>query len=153
LIFPFRWRDGVIEFAVFCRADMADCWQGLAGGAEDDESAEQAARREMTEEAGIPTDAPLVRLDATASVPKCEFAGHEAWGPDLYVVPERTFGVRIDADQALTLSHEHTEQRWLSYEQAAALVKWDSNRIALWELNERLRNQRHGPGSRDGSAR
>jgi len=71
LVLPFRRRgDGGIEYAIFRRADHADaCWQGLAGGAEQGESAEQAAQREMTEEACIPADARLIPLDATASVP------------------------------------------------------------------------------------
>jgi len=128
---------------------MADCWQGIAGGAEDGESAEQAARREMAEEAGIASDAPLVFLDATASIPKYFFAGSEVWGADLYVVPERAFGVHVAADQALTLSREHTELRWLAYEQAVRLVKWDSNRTALWELKERLRSRRPSPPTSD----
>ena len=51
-----------------------ECWQGIAGGAEGGEWAEQSARREMMEEAGIPIDAPLVRLDTIASIPTSHFA-------------------------------------------------------------------------------
>ena len=37
LVLPFRQgTDGVIEYAVFRRSDYGDdCWQGLAGGAEE----------------------------------------------------------------------------------------------------------------------
>jgi len=56
------------------------------------------------------------------------------------MVTERAFGVYLDDDQIITLSSEqHTECRWVSYEEAARLLRWDSNRTALWELNERLR--------------
>jgi hypothetical protein len=45
------------------------CWQGVAGGAEQGESAEQAARARDDGRSGVPIDAPLVSLDAVASVP------------------------------------------------------------------------------------
>ena len=140
LVLPFRRRaDGGVEYAVFRRADQADaCWQGVAGGAEQGESAEQAARREMTEESGIPSEAPLVPLDATASVPAVHFAESKTWGPDVYVVIERSFGVQVPDGHAIALSGEHSEYRWLRYEAAASLLTWDSNKTALWELNERL---------------
>lgn len=56
LVLPFRQStDGMIEYAIFRRNDHGDdCWQGLAGGAEAGESAEQAAQREAKEEASIP---------------------------------------------------------------------------------------------------
>jgi dATP pyrophosphohydrolase len=141
LVLPFRrFADGTTEYAVLRRRDHTDdCWQGVAGGAEQGESAEQAARREMMEEAGIPVDAPLVQLDAVASVPASQFQERDLWGPDVYVVTERAFGVYVDDNQAITLSDEHTEYRWVPYEEAARLLRWDSNRTALWELNERLR--------------
>jgi dihydroneopterin triphosphate diphosphatase len=140
LVLPFRrcadWR---IEYAIFRRRDYSDdCWQGVAGGVEQGESAEQEARREALEEAGIPMDAPLIPLDAVASVPASGFHDGQLWGPDLYVVTERSFGVCLDDGQTITLSKEHTEYRWVLYGEAARLLRWDSNRTALWELNERL---------------
>jgi dihydroneopterin triphosphate diphosphatase len=97
LVLPFRQgADGMIEYAIFRRNDHGDdCWQGLAGGAETGESAEQAAQREAMEEAGIPVDAPLIPLDAVASVPATHFRDRHLWGPDLYVVTERTFVARL----------------------------------------------------------
>ncbi|HEY4403124.1 MAG TPA: NUDIX pyrophosphatase [Xanthobacteraceae bacterium] len=140
LVLPFRYAaDGCIEYAILRRHDHADaCWQGVAGGAELGESAMEAARREMAEEAGISVNARLLPLDAIGSVPACEFRERDLWGPDLYVVTEHAFGVCIEDGQAITISNEHTEYRWVSYEEAAKLLRWDSNRTALWELNERL---------------
>jgi dihydroneopterin triphosphate diphosphatase len=140
LVIPFRRFAGRrVEYAIFRRHDSTDnCWQGVAGGSEQGESAEQAARREMMEEAGIPVDAPLVPLDAVASVPASQFQERTLWGPNLYVVTECAFGVYLDEDQTIRLSSEHSEYRWLPYEEADRLLRWDSNRTALWELNERL---------------
>jgi dATP pyrophosphohydrolase len=86
----------------------------VAGGVEEGESAADAARREMIEEAGIRSDASLLPLDTIASVPASEFQERHLWGPDLYVVTERTFGVRLDGP-AIALSGEHTECRWVTY--------------------------------------
>jgi len=55
------------------------------------------------------------------------------------MIPEHCFAVDAGGS-TITLSNEHTECRWLSYEQAFSLLKWDSNRTALWELNERLKS-------------
>jgi hypothetical protein len=39
----------------------------------------------------------------------------------------------------LAVSGEHRKVRWVSYDEARSLLKWDSNGDALWELNERLK--------------
>jgi len=133
-----RTRDG-LRFGVLRRAD-AGWWQFVSGGGEDNESPLQAAVRETREEVGILADGSLLALDSKATIPKACFPAAASWGPDVYVVPEHCFAVEV-GDRELLLSGEHTEARWLSYEQAASLLKWDSNRNALWELNERLRLQ------------
>jgi dATP pyrophosphohydrolase len=38
----------------------------------------------------------------------------------------------------ITLSAEHSALRWLNSEDADTILTFDSNRVALWELNERL---------------
>ena len=35
-------------------------------------------------------------------------------------------------------SEEHNELRWCSLSEATELLKYDSNRIALWEISQRL---------------
>jgi dATP pyrophosphohydrolase len=139
LIIPFRIvENGVPEFAVTKRSDM-DVWQFLSGGGEDDETPHQAAKREANEEGGILHENELLELDSMASIPATCFGAHKEWGSDVYVVPEYTFGADIK-DNKLTLSSEHTELRWLKYEEAYEKLEWDSNKIALWELNERITN-------------
>jgi dATP pyrophosphohydrolase len=138
LVLPYRrLADGAYAFAVFRRAD-ADVWQGLAGGGEDGETPEQAARREGLEEGGIPPDAPYRALDARASIPVIAFRDSHLWGEAVYVIPEHAFGVDV-GDGALRLSAEHAEMRWLSGAEAQRLVRFDSNRVAIWELHQKLR--------------
>jgi dihydroneopterin triphosphate diphosphatase len=135
--------QGDYEFAVFSRSDY-DCWQGIAGGGEGAETPLQAAQREAQEEAGIPAGCVFLPLDSVASVPVTCFPASTLWGDHLYVVPEYAFGV--DATGArIVVSDEHREFRWLTFAAAERLLKYDSNRVALWELNQKVR----GLGPRD----
>ena len=139
LVIPYRWIRTTPEFAVFRRSD-AGWWQFVAGGGEDGETPLRAARRETGEEIGI-ANASFTPLDSMATVPKNCFKAAERWGKGLYVIPEHCFALDV-GDSDLRLSREHTEVRWATYADAASLLKWDSNRNALWELNERLRTTR-----------
>jgi dATP pyrophosphohydrolase len=139
VVIPFRVRqNGEAEFALFRRADDAK-WQPIAGGAEDDEDAYMAARRESAEEAGLPHTAPLYRLQTTDTVPVALFHGREAWPSDLYVVPQFAFGADA-AGVELVLSDEHSAFEWLAYTEARSRLAYQSNATALWELQERLAN-------------
>jgi dATP pyrophosphohydrolase len=134
LIFPYRrTSSGDWEFAVFHRSDLR-IWQGIAGGGEDDESPLDAARRESFEEAGIPANASFIALQTTASIKAAGFRESFLCGEELFVVPEISFGVHVP-ERELTLSSEHVSMRWLSFSEAERLLRFDSNRTALWELN------------------
>jgi dihydroneopterin triphosphate diphosphatase len=138
VVIPFRIREGGDpEYALFRRTDDAK-WQPIAGGAEDSETASMAARREASEEAGLPSAAPLYQLQALDTVPVVHFQSRETWPADLYVVPQFSFG--IDATSLdLEISHEHTQFDWLDYAEATARLAYQSNATALWELHERVR--------------
>lgn len=133
--------NGEIEYAVFRRADL-DCWQGIAGGGEDDETPIEAAKRESHEEAGISPDSDYMKLHSLSTIPVVGINGF-IWGEDVLVIPQYSFGVRVE-DSDLKLSSEHTEYRWLSYDKAHDLLKWDSNKNALWELDYRLKHGKAG---------
>ena len=135
LVIPFRRTVAGLEFAVLKRSD-ADYWQFVAGGGEDDEMPITAAQRETQEEIGATGD--IIQLDSLSTMPKACFAAADSWHTDVYVIPEHCFAICVDGSE-ISLSHEHTDFRWLSFEEASLLLKWDSNRNALWELNERLR--------------
>ena len=42
--------------------------------------------------------------------------------------------------QKIVLSREHTEFRWLVFEKAIELLKFESDKTALWELDQRLKD-------------
>ena len=141
IVIPFRQNpDGNYNYAVF-QCSGTTQWQFIAGGAEDAETPLAAAIREAGEEAGIPSDRNWIMLDTMATVPRTAFPSATHWPANLFVVPEYAFAVAVDG-LPLTLSREHTAMRWLPFDEARALLTWDSNRVALWELNERLPQRR-----------
>ena len=131
--------DGVFVYAIFKRRD-AGYWQVISGGGEDGENPGEAAKREALEEAAIPVSRKLFKLDTFTHVPKTAFPeGQKLWPQGLYVVPAYYFAV--DAQSVdIQLSYEHTEFKWMTYEEAAKILKWQCDVTALWELEQRLQN-------------
>jgi dATP pyrophosphohydrolase len=148
LIIPYRAdQSGGWVYLLLRRAD-AGYWQPVAGGGEDDESRETAARREAWEEAGVPHDARFLPLVASEHIRVTEFKDSTIWGEDVFVIPQFCFGVAVEPDWTPQLSHEHTEYGWFSFSEAHNALRFDGNRTALWELDRRLR----GLGPRVGAA-
>lgn len=143
LVIPYRRLESSIEVAVFHRTDY-DVWQFVSGGGEQGETPLASAKREGFEEAAIPTSASYLGLDSTASLPACWFPAWSDWPADVLVIPEHAFAVEVADCQR---SSEHRDMKWCSVHAAMTLLKFDSNRHALWELNERLfprpREKRH----------
>lgn len=123
-------------------------WQFVSGGAEDSESAFEAAVREAGEEAAIPPKSAWVMLDSKASVARTAFPSVTHWPADLMVVPEHAFAVEM-AGHTIRLSDEHDEVRWLPFDEAMKLLTWESNRLALRELD--AQNTNAGPAPRKSS--
>jgi dATP pyrophosphohydrolase len=140
LVYLYR-RDaqGDLAFALFERAD-AHFWQGIAGGGEDDETPLQAAMRETREEAGLDLIDGWLALDTIASIPVTAFGDSSLWGETVYVIPQYSFGIHAGAGE-IRLSWEHSACAWLPYNEALARLHFDSDRTALWELNQKLQGK------------
>jgi len=144
LVFPYRVSaKGNIHYAIFGRSDSDNCWQGIAGGGEGKETPIAAAKREAFEEAGIKRRSKYLKLDSYSTLPVENVCGFK-WGPKVLVIPEYCFGVKIQKDP-VRLSQEHTSFKWVCYPLAMKMLKWDSNRNALWELNHRLGSKTRKP--------
>lgn len=59
------------------------------------------------------------------------------WGEEVYVIKEFFFGVKVFIKNIL-LFKEYFNYKWLCFEEVVMFLKWDSNKIVLWELNKRL---------------
>ncbi|SMQ80586.1 dATP pyrophosphohydrolase [Bacillus sp. OV166] len=139
LIFPYLITNQSIQYAIFNRSDYG-YWQGIAGGGEDGETPIESAKREAFEEAGVSKECPYFKLDSVASLPVEDVVGKFLWGEDVYIIKEYSFGVKVPTKD-ISLSKEHLNYKWLSFAEAETLLKWDSNKTALWELNKRLLKQ------------
>lgn len=137
LIIPYRkLGNGNYEFCLFFREDLK-VWQGIAGGVEDDETITQSAIREVVEESGLSSNSRLIKLSSFTTMPSVNITGTK-WEEKTYIVYEYSFGVEA-TKQKISLSNEHLEYKWVIYDDAIKLLTWDSNKTALWELNERLK--------------
>ncbi len=141
LAIPYRLTDNMPLYAVLHRADH-DQWQFIAGGGENNETPAEAATREIFEESGASavelfplTSMCYVRSDCFSAEARAN------WASDTYVIPEYSFA--FECNKNITLSSEHKEVIWLTYDQAMKKLEWDSNKTALYELNERLINKNH----------
>ncbi len=134
-VYLYRERNGIYEYAVFQRSDMPICWQGVCGGLENNETLEEGLMRELSEEAGISKIDKLIQLESICHLPDNLFA--ENWDKSVVMVPMYYYAIPYDGE--ITLSDEHLEVKWLDYETAVELVYFDSQKNALYELNEKLK--------------
>lgn len=74
-------------------------------------------------------------------VPTYHFKARNLWADDVFVIPVHYFVVDITGHE-ITLSHEHSEYQWASYETGCELLRWDGDKTALWELDQRLRHRK-----------
>ena len=76
-------------------------------------------------------------MDTISSIPGINVNKEFNYKNNIYIVYEYAFGIKINNEE-IKLSDEHQEYRWVNYDEAIELLKYDSNKTALFELNERL---------------
>lgn len=140
LVIPFLVDAGRPFYCILKRSD-AYYWHFIAGGAEDAETPLQAAIREANEEIGAQPDARVFPLKFQTFVPAQVISQkhRQYWPEDTYIIPEYNFAIQL-RENKIRLSQEHTEYCWVAYEEAISLLNWQSNAVALYELNERIKN-------------
>jgi len=132
-------QDSEFAYLLLKRSDEG-WWQGIAGGGEGSETPLEAAKRETLEETGIPRDSRFLQLITVLPIPAAEFRYSHLLGREVCVIPQYCFGV-LPKEKKIVLSSEHTDYKWLMYEEAYRLMKYEDNKIALWELDKRLKNE------------
>ena len=138
LIIPFRREKDIIKYGIFKRNDMK-IYQAISGGGEEGETIWESAERELLEETGLVKEN-FIKLDSSCTIPACYFSDFKLWGSKTYVVTEYAFGLELSKNDKIVLSHEHTSFKFVEYEDARKKLKYDSNKTALYELNERIKN-------------
>ena len=139
LVLPYRKQGDQTLYCIFKRSDM-DAWQFIAGGGEtEDASPLISAKREANEEAGISCDKLFHALETTCSISTEGFKkARQVWGETCLVIPEYCFAVEL-TEETIKISHEHTSFEWVDYTTAVRRLKYDSNKVALWELENKIK--------------
>lgn len=139
LVILYRKINEEIEYALFFRKKLNIC-QFVSGGWEDEKKPIETVVRELREETQIKiTKEDVVELASKSTIPVLNITGEFTWGKDVYVVYEHTFAVNVQYSE-IVISDEHKGFNWLKYEEAMEKLRFDSNKNALWELNEKLKN-------------
>lgn len=133
----YKKEDNRILYGIFYRSSHP-MWQFISGGGEDDETPLETVIREVKEETSLDIEKGKIKqLDSNTTIPVLNITGKYTWGTDVLVVPEYSFAVEVQSCD-IRLSDEHKEYKWVCYDEALNKLKYDSNKTALWELNERL---------------
>ena len=135
-LYKFDNNDNEYKYCLFFRSDRK-FYQAISGGVEDDEQLTDTVIRELYEETGITNISKIYKLLTTSSIPVVNITGEYTWGENVYIATEYCFAIEI-TNQKIKLSNEHKSFKWVPYNEAIDLLKYDSNKTALWELNERL---------------
>lgn len=130
LVYPIKLLGRDWEYLLLRRIPArGGFWQGVSGGVEENESLENAARRELIEETGA---CPIVlqAVGHSYSFPiDEEFA---SMYPDASEIEEHVFFAQIDEKVSIVMDPaEHDEHTWCVYEKALELLKWPENKKAL----------------------
>jgi len=137
---PYRRPESVLivihtdrEFLLLERCRPPGYWQSVTGSLEWGESADSAARREVSEETGI-TQGVLVNLQWT-QVYEILPAFGKRYAPGITRNLEHAFSLRLPQRVPVTLSaREHVRFRWASGADAVATVSSSTNRAVIETL-------------------
>ena len=107
-------------------------WQSVTGSLLEDESAMDAARRELEEETGLSGELISTGIENTFPI-IAEWRARYA--PDVFENHETVFAVQLEsADKVRLNPAEHVDQCWLSRQQAAEKASSWTNRDAILAL-------------------
>ena len=139
LSIPYRIVDGTPLFCIFRRRD-SDYWQFIAGGGENGETPIEAVIRETREEIGVELKN-IKQLTCIAYVPAevIDESKRQHWDKNTHVIHEYSFAFECDLEPLL--SNEHTEYKWLTYDEARKLLQWDSNKVAMYEIDSIIKGE------------
>ena len=135
LAIPYILNGDNVEVMILKRRKGA-YWQFVSGGKEYGESIKSTAKREIKEELGISVKE-LFSLKTKTFIPADIFENRFEKNP-IFVI-EHCFAFQLSANpKDIVLSNEHSETRCVSYSEAMRMLKWDSNKTAMYELYCRM---------------
>ncbi len=142
IIIPYKKSLNGFKFLILKRSDF-NFWQWVSGGGEsEDRNIIDTVVRELKEEINILVDPKkIIRLESRNTIFEDEPLKYK--DKNITVVPEYAFGVDIK-ESKIKISKEHREYRWVTKEVAKKLLRYDSNKTALQELDKIIRKEVDG---------
>jgi len=138
----FRENKGKIEYLLLKRIPKkGGFWQPPCGKMEEqDLSILDGCYREILEETSINKEE---ILEVIENVDYFEIKKHYLTGEPLYpIVKEYVLGFKVGINVAISIENniypEHSEFKWVEYDEAIELLKWQNNKDAFEKLKEMI---------------
>lgn len=107
-------------------------WSLVNGTLEFDESIPECRNRELLEEVGIQNVKKW-----SDEIHRFTFRDKDA------TILVLVYAAKIEKNITITLNHEHTEYKWLSFDDAIGLVKYNDDKNGLRACRDQLSTNRH----------
>jgi dATP pyrophosphohydrolase len=116
------------------QSQVGPIWQPVVGAARWNEELVESAKREVFEETGI------TRLEGIMAVGYAfsftfRFPENSLYAPGVDTIRNVVFAAQVRSTQSISLSDEHVDYGWFSYEEALAKLYWPEDRKALVQLD------------------
>ena len=134
----FRKTSNNLEFLLLKRIpEKGGFWQPVCGGLEkEDNSKLDGAYRELLEEANISKKYIIRVLEEIFTF---EITKHYLTGEPIPAVKEYVYGFEVHPETVISIDNniyiEHEEFRWVGFEEALKLLKWENNKQAFEKLH------------------
>ena len=130
--YVFRQTDGALRFLLLKRNKdklYEPLWQGVAGKIEGNETASEAAIRELREETGLEP----VRMFVADHVSRF----YESYQDRINLVP--VFGIEVDSVE-VKLSKEHVDYKWVDIYEALDTLVWRGQKEGIQTIYDMVMN-------------
>ena len=124
-----RVDDEIKYLVLHRRPEEGNFWQPLTGTLNSDESIIDCLYREIEEELGF---GKTEVIGLTDEVYRFE------WKRGDQTILEFVYGVELSFDQNITLSNEHDEYKWCSFDEAISILGRDNNKKAFEAFQSKI---------------
>jgi dATP pyrophosphohydrolase len=135
VIIFYKFKDSYKYLMMQRNDDRGGFWQPVTGGVEDGESILEAAKREVSEEAGYKNSELKRVIDLDYSF-QFKLKNKDFW------ITEYVFAAEASHPDFIRLEKEHQKVVWSTFDEAMKLLEWDTNKETLKKLHDLLKKEK-----------